>query len=234
MEEDSVAGIIVAAGSSTRMDGIDKIWAQLAGRPILAHSVLAMSEVASELVVVVKQPDEVRVVQMLEGLRLPVQWRITRGGARRQDSVRSGLRAIRGSEYVAVHDAARPLATGALLRKVLEAAKVTGAAIPALRLTDTIKRVAESQVTETLDRSQLWAVQTPQVFSTETLKKAYRQAEGSDELVTDDAMLVERMEAPVAVVDGETWNFKVTTPIDLEMAEALLRVRHHAGMAKPA
>ena len=234
MDERPLAAIIVAAGSSTRMDGIDKIWAPLAGRPILAHSCLSMAEVASELLVVVKQPDEVRVVQMLEGLRLRIPWRITRGGARRQDSVRSGLRAIRSAGWIAVHDAARPLATGDLLAKTFESAKETGAAIPALPLSDTIKRVQDERVKETIDRSNLWAIQTPQVFSTEVLTKAYREAEGTDEQVTDDAMLVERTEGPVSVVLGQLWNFKVTTPGDLEMAEALLRVRRQATMAQPA
>ena len=233
-EPRSLAAIVVAAGSSTRMDGIDKIWAPLINRPILAHSCLAMAEAASELIVVVKQPDEVRVVQMLEGLKIRIPWRITRGGARRQDSVRSGIRAIRSAAHVAVHDAARPLATSTLLTRTLEGARDTGAAVPALQLSDTVKRAKEGRVRETVDRSDLWAVQTPQVFSAELLRKAYRQAEGSDELVTDDATLVERIEGAVMVVPGELWNFKVTTPGDLELAEALLKVRYHAAMAQPA
>lgn len=229
MDDRPLAAIIVAAGSSTRMDGIDKIWAPLAGRPILAHSILAMKEVAQELIVVVKQPDEVRVVQMIEGLHVRIPWRITRGGARRQDSVRSGLRAIRCGEYVAVHDAARPLATSELLARVFEASLATGAAIPGLPLSDTIKRARGGRVRETVDRSDLWAVQTPQVFSTDVLVKAYRAAEGQDEMVTDDAMLVERTDGAVTVVEGDPWNFKVTTPSDLELAEALLHARQSHG-----
>ncbi|HEV3312311.1 MAG TPA: 2-C-methyl-D-erythritol 4-phosphate cytidylyltransferase [Chloroflexota bacterium] len=223
--ETPLAVIVVAAGSSTRMDGIDKIWAPLAGRPILAHSVLAMQEVGTELIVVVKQPDEVRVVQMLEGLHIRIPWRITRGGARRQDSVRCGLRAIRTGGYVAVHDAARPLATADLLARTFAAGRDTGAAIPGLSISDTIKRVTAGRVDETVNRNGLWAVQTPQVFSTELLIEAYRAAVGDDESATDDAMLVERSGRGVAVVEGEPWNFKVTTPRDLELAEALIRLR---------
>jgi len=234
MEEQTLAAIVVAAGSSRRMDGIDKIWAPLAGRPILAHSCLSMAQAASELIVVIKQADEVRAVQMLEGLHLGIPWRITRGGARRQDSVRSGLASIRSSRFVAIHDAARPLATPALLDRTFVAARACGAAIPALMVSDTVKRVVQEQVIESVDRSNLWAVQTPQVFSVNVIRRAYRQAEGADELVTDDAMLVERTEGSVAVVQGELWNFKVTTPGDLEMAEALLSIRHHTAMARPA
>lgn len=234
MQDRSLAAIVVAAGSSTRMDGIDKIWASLAGRPILAHSCLSMQEAATELIVVVKQPDEVRVVQMLEGLHIRIPWRITRGGARRQDSVRSGLRAIKGARHVAIHDAARPLATGELLGLTLEAAGETGAAVPALPLTDTIKRGEDGRVRETVDRSGLWAVQTPQVFKLETIERAYKSVEGTEHTVTDDATLVERTGATVAMVRGEVWNFKVTTPGDLEMAEALLGLRHQSAMARPA
>jgi 2-C-methyl-D-erythritol 4-phosphate cytidylyltransferase len=232
-DEASLAAIVVAAGSSTRMDGVDKIWAPLAGRPILAHSVLAMQDVATEVIVVVKQPDEVRVVQMLEGLHLRVPWRITRGGARRQDSVRCGLRAIRAGGFVAVHDAARPLATAALLARAFESARQAGACVPALALSDTIKRAEGHRVVETVDRAGLWSVQTPQVFSTEILSRAYRSAEGQDNAVTDDAMLVERVDGPVTIVEGEPWNFKVTTPGDLEMAEAYIRVREARAMPAP-
>jgi 2-C-methyl-D-erythritol 4-phosphate cytidylyltransferase len=228
----TLAVIIVAAGSSTRMDGIDKIWAALAGRPILAHSCLAMSEIATELLVVVKQPDEVRVVQMLEGLRLRIPWRITRGGARRQDSVQSGLRAIRSAEFVAVHDAARPLATGRLLARTFEVARESGAAIPGLPLSDTIKRVHDGAVQETVTRANLWTVQTPQVFASSMLNSAYRHADATEDVVTDDAMIVERAQNGVRIVLGEAWNFKVTTPGDLVMAEALLHIRHDE-MARP-
>ena len=235
MTDKPLAAIVVAAGSSTRMDGVDKIWASLAGRPILAHSVLAMQLVATEIVVVVKQPDEVRVVQMLEGLHIKVPWRITRGGSRRQDSVRCGLRALRSGGYVAIHDAARPLATSALLERTFEASLETGAAIPGLNLSDTVKRVTLGHVHETVDRSELWAVQTPQVFSTDLLMRAYQAAEGQDDTFTDDAMLVERAEGKVAMVEGEPWNFKVTTPADLELAEALIRVRQaHPAMVGAA
>jgi 2-C-methyl-D-erythritol 4-phosphate cytidylyltransferase len=208
------------------MDGIDKIWAPLAGRPILAHSVLSMQEVATEIIVVVKQPDEVRIVQMLEGLHIRVPWHITRGGARRQDSVRCGLRAIRAGGYVAIHDAARPMATAGLLARTFQSSLEFGAAVPALPLTDTIKRAEGKRVVETIERSGLWAVQTPQVFSTEILIRAYRAAEGQDDAVTDDAMLVERADGNVSIVEGEAWNFKVTTPGDLELAEAVLQARH--------
>lgn len=228
---DSLAAIVVAAGSSTRMDGIDKIWATLADQPVLAHSLLTMQESATELIVVVKQPDEVRVVQMLERLHIRIPWRITRGGSRRQDSVRCGLRAIRTGSYVAVHDAARPLATSELLMRTLKAAKETGAAIPAIRMSDTIKRGAYGYVVETVERTNLWAIQTPQVFRMDTLMSAYRVLEGRDDDVTDDAMLIERTGGKVSLVEGEQWNFKVTTSSDLKLAEAVVRVRHEGSIS---
>lgn len=206
------------------MDGIDKVWAPLAGAPVLAHSIRVADEVASELVVVIKQADEVRVVQMLEGLRLRIPWRITRGGARRQDSVKSGLRAVRAGESVAVHDAARPLATPDLFKRVWAASLHGGAAIPAVPLSDTIKRVENEQVVQTLDRRNLWAVQTPQVFDMRLLSGIYNHID-VDEQVTDDASLMEASGNPVAVVTGEPWNFKVTTPADLQLAGAILAFR---------
>lgn len=230
-QEKSLSAIVVAAGSSTRMDGTDKIWAPLVGRPILAHSVLAMQDVATELIVVVKQPDEVRVVQMLDGLRLRIPWRITRGGIRRRDSVRCGLRALRAGGYVAIHDAARPLASAQLLSQTFAASLESGAAIPALPIADTVKRVQDDHVVQTVDRQGLWAVQTPQVFLTDLLMRAYETAEAQAENITDDAMLVEGTDRRVAVIMGERWNFKVTTPGDVEMAEALMRIRQSTAAA---
>lgn len=224
-----LAAIVVAAGSSTRMDGVDKIWAPLAGGPILAYSVTAMAAVADELVIVVKSTDEVRVVQLVQAAGIQIPWRTTRGGAKRHDSVRSGLHALRVGESVAIHDAARPLATSRLLERVWSASRESGAAIPAIPIHDTVKRVDDHRVVETVDRSALWTVQTPQVFSTKVLVDAYRDLTDDEMLLTDDAGLVERTGRTVQVVMGEPWNLKITGPGDVERAEALLPIRESAA-----
>jgi len=221
--------ILVAAGSSVRL-GTDKIWASVGGKPILLHAVTAADAVAEEIVVVVKPGDEVKVVQALEGQRLRSPWRIARGGPRRQDSVRNGLRAIGAAEYIAVHDAGRPLATPQLFHRVWSAAIEAGAAVPGLPPADTIKRVRDGRVATTVERGDLRAIQTPQIFRRSVLLRAYDGLEEDDAqgAITDDASIVERSGVEVAVVDGEPWNVKVTSPGDVQVAAALHEFREAA------
>jgi 2-C-methyl-D-erythritol 4-phosphate cytidylyltransferase len=148
------------------------------------------------------------------------------GGARRQDSVRAGLAALGPCTWVAVHDAARPFADHTLLLRTLEAARATGAAVAAVPVQDTIKRVRDGRVVETLARAELWAVQTPQVFRGALLARAHEAATAE---ATDDAALVERLGVPVAVATGAYVNIKVTTPDDLVLARLLWQQR--AGAA---
>jgi 2-C-methyl-D-erythritol 4-phosphate cytidylyltransferase len=230
-----LAAIIVAAGKSQRMGGVDKQLRTIAGVPVLVRTVQALE--ASEdvgAIVLVLNPDN-----MAAASSLGVQYGWTRvrsmvaGGERRQDSVAAGLAAINemarhGEPYnwIAVHDGARPLVTPELISRGLEAAREGGAAIAAVRATETIKIVDGSgTITNTPERGNLWIAQTPQIFRTDLLVAAYQALaeSGVDAEATDCARLVEMMGRPVKVFEGDHTNIKITTSQDLLMAEALVR-----------
>jgi 2-C-methyl-D-erythritol 4-phosphate cytidylyltransferase len=214
--------VIVGAGSSTRMGGIDKVFAPLAGLPLLAHSLLAATRCQEvQCIVLVVAGDRLAEVRTrLPAAALGKLVAVVAGGARRQDSVVAGLAALPETGYVAIHDAARPLVTPALFSAGFAAARETGAAIAAVPVVDTLKRAAlDGTIVETVPRERLWAVQTPQVFRSDLLIAAHRAAAGE---VTDDAMLVEALGHPVRVFAGSSANLKVTTPDDLVVAEALI------------
>ncbi|MGQ9573540.1 MAG: 2-C-methyl-D-erythritol 4-phosphate cytidylyltransferase [Dehalococcoidia bacterium] len=219
---ESVGAVIVAAGRGERMGGRDKLFAVVAGKSLLAHT-LAAFEVcpAVDKVVLVLSVDS-----MERGRRLIAEGGFAKvvdlcpGGERRQDSVRNGLTALASCQWVVVHDGARPLVTAELIERGLEAAKETGAAVAAVPIRDTIKEVEPSGVIgRTLSRSQLWAAQTPQVFRYDILCEAHQRAKGE---VTDDAALVEKLGYQVRVFEGSPDNIKVTTPADLALVKALL------------
>ena len=151
------------------------------------------------------------------------------GGESRQDSVRAGLAALGNCDYVLVHDAARPLASAALVRRVLAAAMETGAAFPAISPRDAVKRVEGNRLVESLDRSLVVLAQTPQGFAYELLARAHREAADAGLVGDDDAQLVAATGHVVSVVPGETANIKLTTPEDLEVVEALIREHETAG-----
>ena len=208
-----IVAIIVAAGSSSRM-GSDKIWAELAGRPVLAYSVAALGATPGVMRVVVVGPAEIA--------RLPCAVPVTtvEGGARRQDSVAHGIAAAPDAEWYLIHDGARPLVTPELAARMLEAAQATGAAVPVTPVVDTIKQVApDGTVEATVDRAALRAVQTPQAFRGDLLRRAHAEVTGD---VTDDASMLEQLGLPVATVEGDRANLKVTTPTDLVIAHALM------------
>jgi len=215
---DKVAGILLAAGASTRM-GTDKLWAQLGGKPLISWPLqtLAASDAIDELVLVVSASSREPMVRLLQELN--IVGKIVLGGARRQDSVRAALDAAQDADWVVIHDGARPLLTEKLILDGLRAAREPGAAIAAIPVVDTIKRVEEGTVLQTLDRDGLWAVQTPQVFRRALLAEAHA-ASSLD--VTDDAALVEGLGATVRIYMGAPENIKVTTPFDLVVAGALL------------
>lgn len=226
MIEGSAYGIVVAAGRSERMGGADKVFAQLAGRPLLAWSLRAfkMCE-AIEGVVLVVAPDAVSQAEALVR-----EWRFTNvvdivpGGAERQDSVRAGIDAARGAAIVAVHDGARPLVTPDLIERGVALARAYGAAVCAAPSRDTVKQAHGDPpvVRATLDRATAWLAQTPQVFDRALLLRAHEAATSS---ATDDAALVEALGHDVRLYEGAYWNLKVTAPEDLVVAEALLRER---------
>jgi 2-C-methyl-D-erythritol 4-phosphate cytidylyltransferase len=191
--------------------GFPKLWADLGGQTVLAHAVSTARCVgAAELVVVV--PWE-RVAELNEAGVLAVA-----GGARRRDSVAAGL-AASSATWVAIHDAARCLAPPDLFERGLTAAQRTGAAIAVLPLKDTIKRIADSHVVDTPPRAEHATVQTPQIFRRDVLERALAS---TDDDVTDEATLVERLGIRVAVFDGDDRAFKITTPLDLALARVLL------------
>ncbi|HEX8228531.1 MAG TPA: 2-C-methyl-D-erythritol 4-phosphate cytidylyltransferase [Chloroflexia bacterium] len=232
-----LAAIIVAAGKSQRMGGVDKQLRTIQGVPVLVRTVAAF-EACEDVgaIVLVLNPDN-----MEGGLELQREFgwgkisAIVPGGERRQDSVGAGLHAMRGLqrdgepyEWVAVHDGARPLVTPGLISRGLEAARETGAAIAALQATDTVKTVdGEGIITGTLDRSNLWLAQTPQIFRTSLLVDAYDALahNGNQHEATDCARMIELGGHPVAVFEGERTNIKITTPVDLLVAEAILKGR---------
>jgi len=217
--------IVVAAGRGERL-GRDKVWEPLGDQPVVARALAALAVPPVERVALVVAAARLAAGRALAG-RLPLPTVVVPGGARRQDSVRNGLLALGPCEWVAVHDAARPFATPAILLRTLAAAQTTGAAVTAVPAVDTIKRVANGLVVETPPRGELWAVQTPQVFRGALLARAYR--EQADD-ATDDAALVERCGVAVRVAEGAYDNIKITTPDDLELAAWLWTRRAGARM----
>ncbi|HEU4759533.1 MAG TPA: 2-C-methyl-D-erythritol 4-phosphate cytidylyltransferase [Dehalococcoidia bacterium] len=218
-----VGAIVVAAGSGARMGGVDKLFAPLAGRPLLAHTLAAFAAcpAVDRLVLVLSSASLERGRALLDEVAPGRGWRVCAGGARRQDSVRLGLAALGACEWVAVHDGARPLVTPELIRGGLEAACETGAAVPAVPLADTVKEAGpDGLVVRTLDRSRLYAVQTPQVFRYDLFFRAHREVTAG---VTDDAAMLEALGLPVKLFPGDRNNIKVTTPEDMRFVEALLK-----------
>ncbi len=222
--ESSAGAIVVAAGSSSRMGGVDKIMAALCGRPLVAHSLDAFESSPLVAKVVLVGPRlGVDAHRTLVAERGYGKVDVVPGGERRQDSVRCGLDALGAVEWTIVHDGARPCIDDAIIEAGLQAARETGAAAPAQPLSDTIKEIDDTgKVVRTLERDRLRAAQTPQVFSTALLRRAHEQVR---EDVTDDAAMIEMTGGSVVLFPGPPENLKVTTRLDLEIAEAILRRR---------
>ena len=226
---DRLGAVIVAAGSGTRMGGLDKLFTEVAGRPLLAHAIAAFQECdAVERIVLVLAAENVERGQALARAQgFSKVCAVVPGGKRRQDSVRIGLEALGGCEYVAVHDGGRPLVSVELIERGLEAARESSAAVPALPTVDTVKEAGgDGLVVRTLDRSRLWATQTPQVFRYDLLARAHREIRSDPSAslragYTDDASMLEALGVPVRLFPGERRNIKVTTPEDLELVRAL-------------
>ncbi|MEX2599067.1 MAG: 2-C-methyl-D-erythritol 4-phosphate cytidylyltransferase [Dehalococcoidia bacterium] len=224
-----VAAIIVSAGGSTRMAGVDKTLAPLAGIPLIARTVevFERSPFIGGIVLMVSQENVDPVARLCRERGWKKVDHILAGGARRQDTVRLGLEALSHQcEWVLVHDGARPLLSEQEIQHGLAVAQETGAAIAAVPAKDTVKVVDMHQMVErTLDRSRLVQVQTPQIFRRDLLERAHREI---TEDVTDDAAMLECLGIPVRVFPGAYANIKVTTPEDLAVAEALLAQRRQA------
>jgi len=218
--------ILVAAGRGERMGaGEPKAFLAVGGQPMLLRAARAFAAAPSvDGIVAVVPADRVAAArEMLGGVRKLRE--VLAGGERRQDSVLSGLQAVPPGfdGVVLVHDAARPLVEVELIEAVAKAAAETGAALPILGLVDTVKRIRDDRVVETLDRNTLAAAQTPQGFRVAVLHRAYKNAFRDGVTLTDEAMAVERLGEPVAAVPGSPRNRKLTTPEDLAWAEGLLR-----------
>jgi 2-C-methyl-D-erythritol 4-phosphate cytidylyltransferase len=222
--------IIVAAGEGKRLGQIDaKAYVPLGGRPMLLRTLdkFCAARHVGSLIVVAAAPELARCEALLRG-DVGVKgraWIVQSGGATRQQSVKCGLAKVAADvDIVAIHDAARPFVSPALIDRCIEAAYERGAAVAGLPARDTIKFVsAERWVQSTPERRSLWEIQTPQAFRSQMILEAHDQAAVHEIEATDDAVLVERMGLPVYVVEGERTNFKITLPDDLVFAEALIR-----------
>lgn len=214
--------VVVAAGTSERMAGTNKLFVPLRGRPLLAWSVDTCHTCPSitQIVLVLNDRDLIR-GQMLKERRNWSKATVCLGGARRQDSVKAGLKHIRNCDLVMIHDGARPFLTPDLIERGLHLARETGAAIAAVPVKDTIKLVAgQRSVGETLERDKLWAAQTPQIFSLNVITRAYEDLSAE---VTDDGAAVERLGYEVHLYMGDYHNIKVTTPEDLSLARIIAK-----------
>jgi 2-C-methyl-D-erythritol 4-phosphate cytidylyltransferase len=212
----------VAAGESRRMNGVDKVFAPLGGRPALSYVLDAFEscKAVRQIVVVVNKASVEKCRELIAEKKRAKQFEVCVGGKRRQDSVVVGLKELRDCDWVVIHDGARPLVTKELIERGLEVAGETGAAAAAVPVTDTIKVAGDDRIVhQTPPRQNLWAVQTPQVFRVDIISKAYQKAKGE---VTDDASLVEALGNKVKLYTGSYDNIKITNSDDLLIAEALL------------
>ena len=219
----SCGAVIVAAGTASRMGGIDKVMAPLKGEPMILHTVRAFQEspVIKEIVIVTRQDLVDQIRSLCEGMDKVTA--VTEGGADRQASVEAGLAALSDKlSMVAVHDGARPLISQVVIDRTVRAAHTYHAAAPAIPVKDTIKTAKGGVVTNTPDRSLLFAVQTPQVFDKALLLAALQKARKDEAAITDDCSAVERLGMSVKIVEGDEKNLKVTTPMDLQVAELLM------------
>ena len=220
--------LIAAAGSSRRFGEDNKLLAPLGDMPVLAHTLLAIDRAESidEIVIAARDGELLRYAELCRtyGITKPVK--VIPGGATRTESVlRAALEASPEAALFAVQDGARPLVTSELIDRVVETACTSFAAAPAVPVTDTIKIAQDGVVQSTPERSTLFAVQTPQVFDAGLLKAALQSALTADAAVTDDCAAVERFGKEVRLTEGDPENIKITTPLDLIVAEAILQRR---------
>ncbi len=234
-----VSAIIVAAGSSRRM-GFDKLFAPLAGKPVLWYSLKAFSDTkeVDEILIVTRDERMDEVEQLVSVHKFLKVTKVISGGAERHLSVWNGLQAVasKDSEFIAIHDGARPLVTPQLIRACLELAETHGAACCASQIPDTVKRASiEQMVTESVERTGLWAMQTPQVFSSGLILQAYAALMVKHEMVTDEVSAVQKLGKKIALLKNDDWNMKITFPHDLELAEHVLelRAKQTAKSSKP-
>ncbi|HEX9047821.1 MAG TPA: 2-C-methyl-D-erythritol 4-phosphate cytidylyltransferase [Verrucomicrobiae bacterium] len=221
------AAIIVAAGRGTRMGAnVDKLWLEVAGRPVVAHTWQCFNDAdcIDEIILVVRDGMQPHFVELADKFHFQKRFLLVVGGAERQDSVWNGLTAVSAqTDIVAIQDAARPCTSAELIAATIMAARETGAAVAAQPVADTIKETADGQtISRTVDRSKLWSVQTPQTFRVEVIRRAIATAHEKNLNLTDDTAACELIGQPVRLVKSATPNPKVTVPADLPFIESLL------------
>jgi 2-C-methyl-D-erythritol 4-phosphate cytidylyltransferase len=224
------SAIIVAAGSGVRMGRtIDKLFLQVGGQPIMAHTWQRFDavDVIEEIIVVVREGRQAEFLELATRFGLKKPYRVVAGGKERQDSVLNGLDALSPrAEIVAIQDGARPCTSPGLIGATIQAARECGAAVAAQRVTDTIKETDDGRfIARHPDRSRLWSVQTPQTFRVAIIRRALAEVRSRGLLVTDDTAACELIGQPVRLVESAEPNPKVTYPADLPCIEALLRAR---------
>ncbi|SDN91777.1 2-C-methyl-D-erythritol 4-phosphate cytidylyltransferase [Psychrobacillus sp. OK028] len=220
--------LIPAAGSGKRM-GADKnkLFLELRNIPILVHTLRVFDKDPNceQIVLAVKKTEQLFIEQLLMDYRITKVSAIVEGGEERQHSVYAALKVVTSKEVILVHDAARPFIHQEVIEQLVKAAGASGAAVAAVRAKDTMKKVEDGIIQETVDRESLWIIQTPQAFQYALLEKAERLAEAEKFLGTDEAMLVERLGERVHIVDSTYDNVKMTTSEDLLYGEAILNKR---------
>ena len=222
---DHCAAILVAAGASERMGGQDKVLAELGGMTVLERSALALeqSDRIHEIVVVARAECMEEVSKLLHDRGLTKITMVVPGGKTRVESVQAGLENVsKKTVLVAIHDAARPLVSQRIINETVAMAIKTRASAPAIPVKDTIKVAKSGVVTDTPDRSTLFAVQTPQVFDLDLLRAAHKKAEKKGIAMTDDCMAAEELGLKVFLTQGDETNLKITTPLDLSLAALIL------------
>jgi len=207
--------------------GMDKLWLEVAGRPVVAHTWHQFNGAAciDEIILVVRDGMQPHFTELAAKFQFEKPFRLVVGGVERQDSVWNGLEALSPkTEIVAIQDAARPCTTADLIAATIAAARETGAAVAAQPIVDTIKETADGKIiSRTVDRSKLWSVQTPQTFRVEVIRRAIAAARAKNLILTDDTAACEFIGQPVQLVKCATPNPKVTVPADLPFIENLLR-----------
>lgn len=220
--------VIVAAGDSERM-GCDKMLMTLGAKPVIIRTLMAFQKcpMVDDIVVVTKQEKIMDLADRIKLYDISKVTQVISGGATRIESALAGVSAVRkGAKLIAIHDGARPLVTQEVIRRVVEAANEYMAAVPAVRCVDTMKQVDETSViTGAVDRDCVFRVQTPQVFDADVIKGALTKAVEKNLPLTDDCSAMEMMGVKTHVVEGDAGNIKLTEPLDMVLAEAILKSR---------
>ena len=220
--------IIPAAGQGKRMGaGKNKLLLELDGKPVFIYTLMVFEDddLCSGIILAINGQEEREIKNLLNHHGIKKVIGLVPGGAERQDSVYNGVKSLKGDGIVLVHDAARPFINSEQIHELVAAAEQNGASILAVPVKDTVKRAKDKKVVETIERSSLWAIQTPQAFRMSLLRKAHEKASEEGFLGTDDSSLVERLGHDVIIVEGNYDNIKLTTPEDLFFAKTIIHKR---------